>query len=324
MATMAPGSAPQREPDERRGGEERSGGELAHRDGVEQLALGEPVALVDQRGLEERVEHVPAAVEHGPDLEEDPEQWGEHHRTGRGQHRTERPELVQDGDHEHPREPVGGGGAAGAEVPARPGHQPGDEEDRELVHAGDHRTEREQRDRDRGAAAQRRSSELEDRLDDEHDDHRRDPGEHRLEPRPGAVLLVEPGQPQHHEERREDERDPGEDQPLGARPHPPDVHRDLGRVGTGHEVGEADELRVLGVVDPALALDEVVTHQRDVRGRAAERGGAEAQEVGGDLAQRARARSAPSGSSRSPRVTTRPRRRLHRVFRSTRRYRGGR
>ena len=67
-----------------------------------------------------------------------------------------------------------------------------------------------------------------------------------------AVLAVEPREPEHHEERREDERDPGGDQAPGPGPGAADVHRDLGRVRSRDEVRQADQLGVLGVVDPAL------------------------------------------------------------------------
>ena len=74
--------------DEGRRREHRAGCDLAHGDSVEQLLAREPAEIVDETALQERDEHVPTAVEHAADLQEDEEQPPERH--GRDRHRRER------------------------------------------------------------------------------------------------------------------------------------------------------------------------------------------------------------------------------------------
>ena len=50
--------------DEGRGGEKRARSKLAHGDGIDELAVGDPVQTLDEIGAEEREQHVAAAVEH--------------------------------------------------------------------------------------------------------------------------------------------------------------------------------------------------------------------------------------------------------------------
>ena len=64
----------------------RPRGHLAHRDGVQELGLGQPAPAVHQVGLQEGQRHVPAAEDDGPRLQEDQEQ-GHRPRAEEDEHR---------------------------------------------------------------------------------------------------------------------------------------------------------------------------------------------------------------------------------------------
>ena len=57
--------------------------------------------------------------------------------------------------------------------------------------------------------------------------------------------------------------------------------------GPGHDLGERQAELVLLVVDPAAALDQVALHVADERDRSAEADGAQLEEIGGQLPERA-------------------------------------
>jgi hypothetical protein len=64
------------------------------------------------------------------------------------------------------------------------------------------------------------------------------------------------------------------------------VDRHFGGVGARDEIGRAEQVEVLFFGEPLAATDNLVVEQRDVRGRPAERGQAEAKEERGDFEQR--------------------------------------
>ena len=99
VATTAPREAAQHVADERRGREDRARRDLPDRDGVEELALGQPAPPHDEVGAQEGEEHVAAAEEHRADLQE-----GEEER--RQAERHERPSPSR---RERPRPAAGRG-----------------------------------------------------------------------------------------------------------------------------------------------------------------------------------------------------------------------
>jgi hypothetical protein len=85
---------------------------------------------------------------------------------------------------------------------------------------------------------------------------------------------------------------------AGRMKHAPvaDVDRQLGRVRAGNEVGRAEKIEKLLARHPGPPAHDLLFHERDVRGRAAERGCAEPEEEQRQLAQATVARS-PSPSA---------------------------
>jgi len=69
---------------------------------------------------------------------------------------------------------------------------------------------------------------------------------------------------------RQDERESGEVETDSTRAQAADVHRHLGRVRTGNQVGDADEINQLRVGQPSPAFDHLPPHERDMRGRSPE------------------------------------------------------
>ena len=77
--------------DERRRREDRTGGDLANGDGVEELPVGQPPETIDEIVAKEGQEHVAASVEHRADLQEYEKQCREAHAgadSGRRRHAT--------------------------------------------------------------------------------------------------------------------------------------------------------------------------------------------------------------------------------------------
>src|SRR5262245_65681356 len=65
--------------DERRRREDRTGGDLANGDGIEELLIGEPAEAIDEIVAKEGQEHGAASAEHRADLQEYEKQCREAH-----------------------------------------------------------------------------------------------------------------------------------------------------------------------------------------------------------------------------------------------------
>ena len=100
-----------------------------------------------------------------------------------------------------------------------------------------------------------------------------------------SVLDVGPGQDEDDRGRRQDEGQAGRHEADATGAKPSDLHRHLGRVRAGQEVGEADEVDHLLIGQPAPALNDLALHEGDVGGRAAETDDAERAEDEHELAQ---------------------------------------
>jgi hypothetical protein len=74
-------------PDERRGRQNRTRGELTGGDGVEELKPSQPSQVPDQPALQEGDEDVPAPVQHRPDLQEEQKQLSEREARRRARRR---------------------------------------------------------------------------------------------------------------------------------------------------------------------------------------------------------------------------------------------
>ena len=172
------------------------------------------------------------------------------------------------------------------------------EEHDELMHSGGARSRRGGR-RDRELRCpERGATEPPHRLCKHHDDGRFDAREERGHTRQGAVSDVAPRDHGRDRRGRHDERCPCDDDAREPGAQPSDVDRELGRRGPGDDVRGAEHVEEPVAIDPAPALHDLLFHHRDVHRGTAERGGAEAEEKAGQLAERATAGSRVSGGDR--------------------------
>ena len=130
---------------------------------------------------------------------------------------------------------------------------------------------------------ERRAGEVEERPADDHEDRELDPRERRLHRGEGAVADIPPRDRRCEERRREDEPDSRRDESPPPSSAMTDVDGELGRVGSGDELGRRVERQELVTRDPAAAADELLLEERDVRRGAAETDGPEAGEGEEDL-----------------------------------------
>ena len=114
------------------------------------------------------------------------------------------------------------------------------------------------------------AAEARDCHDDDGDDDRLDAVQQSLERRRVPVLDVRPRERQHDDERRDDEAHTGDHQAAPSGALVAQVDRQLGRVGSGDEVGGAYQVDEPVVVEPAPPHHDFVAHHRDVRGGSAE------------------------------------------------------
>src|SRR5918999_1573979 len=98
---------------------------------------------------------------------------------------------------------------------------------------------------------------------------------------------VGPGQDQEHQERRQRERQAGNETAQRPRPHVAEVDGDLTRVGPGDQVGDSHDVEEMPLVDPLPPSDQVLVHGGDVGVGPAEADRAEAEEVERQLPQSA-------------------------------------
>src|SRR5690606_20202695 len=89
------------------------------------------------------------------------------------------------------------------------------------------------------------------------------------------------------EDGRQDEARARDDEPASALLLVPDMDRHLRGVGAGYQVCGPDEIEKMLPGEPAAAVDDLVLHHRDVRGRSAERDHAELQEEPRDVTKAA-------------------------------------
>src|SRR6266702_2639565 len=127
-----PGRASHEVADERGGDDDRPRGDQAHRDGVEELRLGEPVVLGDDAVAQQRHDGQPGPEDQGAGLEEEKPQRDQHATRGESAQRRRRKWQYQ----EPPA--ARGAGVAGARRAAAQGPGwTGFEEDQEQARADD-------------------------------------------------------------------------------------------------------------------------------------------------------------------------------------------
>ena len=80
---------------------------------------------------------------------------------------------------------------------------------------------------------------------------------------------------------------PAVTRPMRPAREPSHLHRHLGRVRAGQQVGEADQVDHLLIGQPAPALNDLPLHEGDVGGRTTESDDAERAEDEHELAQAA-------------------------------------
>jgi hypothetical protein len=133
-------------------------------------------------------------------------------------------------------------------------------------------------------------------------DHRcADAVEHRLHPGDAAVGAVGGADGHDHQEGRQHEGHPDERGAQHAVVHVAKVDRELGRQGSGHQLGQCHAFLVFALGDPVPLLDQVTVHVADQRHRPAETPGAQRQHVAHELPQRVAGRrdGCSTGLSRS-------------------------
>ena len=120
-------------------------------------------------------------------------------------------------------------------------------------------------------------------------------------------LLVQPGDPEHEQQSRQHEAEPGEQSAEPPALHHPEVDAELVRLGPGKHLVDGEQPVEARRRDPLLFLDQLALDHRDLRDRPAPGEQAEAQEAEEDAlavfsAQRVRqfdASDARSPSARS-------------------------
>src|SRR5690606_688056 len=89
------------------------------------------------------------------------------------------------------------------------------------------------------------------------------------------------------EDGRQDEARARDDEPASALLLVPDMDRHLRGVGARNQIRGPDEIEKVLPGEPAAAVDDLVLHHRDVRGRSAERDHAERQKELRDVTEAA-------------------------------------
>ena len=123
---------------------------------------------------------------------------------------------------------------------------------------------------------------------DDGDDRGPDPVERAPHPRQAAEAQVGHGDRDHHEKRRQHEREADEGGAGRLALRPAQVHGELGGEGSGRELRQREALAVLLGCEPSALLHQIALHVSDERDRSSKAGGAEPQEVEQQLAERER------------------------------------
>ena len=129
-------------------------------------------------------------------------------------------------------------------------------------------------------------AEADERVRDDADDGRREPGERPRDPPEIPVRHVHPRKAQEQEEARQDERDARDDATPDAVEQPADVRGELHRLRTRQQHAVAERVEVPALVDPPPALDELLMHQGDLPRGSAEVHESEPDPEAGRLAER--------------------------------------
>ena len=243
--------------------DDRSRGDLAEGDGVEKLAAGHPVVVVDRVGPHQRDDHEPAAVGQCADLERHPGDRGEHADADRpggeslrgNEHRHESGCLTASADgqfddataeqNQHqPRADQRGRRDSGCQVsdPARPVGGPAPAR-RDQPAAGVHGDGRHRGARSGSGAAH---------------PGRRGAGEEQR------------GQREDDDQAGHDERDSAEQRADPAADLPGAEDRQLGGGRAGQQIARGDGVFELALGQPFPALHTQLAQQRDMRGWPAE------------------------------------------------------
>ncbi len=85
-----------------------------------------------------------------------------------------------------------------------------------------------------------------------------------------AEFYVGPGQCQDHEHGRSNEAGAGGDEAQPAGAQEADMDRHFGGIGSGDQVGSAEQVEEFLIREPLAALDDLGVHQADMRSRSAE------------------------------------------------------
>ena len=105
---------------------------------------------------------------------------------------------------------------------------------------------------------------------DDHQDRRRDSGEHGGDDRGVAGAHVQGGQHQQGDHTRQHEQDPGDQPTDHPVEQPSDVDRQLLRLGPRQQGAEGQGMEKALLADPTLLVDQSVLHHRDLTSGAAE------------------------------------------------------
>ncbi len=246
-----------------------------HRDRVDELALVQPVVLVHHASVEERHDREAAAEHEGSGLAEEQSDLHEERPVDDRGHAGNSRELGGNRHHGPRLEPAFG----------RRFHQPRDDaRDQEkphnfrLRHDGDCRGDEVERPQ-QPVLADRFRRELV-RADRDDPDHRgADAVEHGLHPGESAVGDVSCSDSDHHEERRQHEREPHQRRSEDAVVDETEVDRELRGERPRCELRKGQPFAVILLGNPLALLHEIAMHVAHQRDRAAEAESAKAQRV---------------------------------------------
>ena len=118
---------------------------------------------------------------------------------------------------------------------------------------------------------QGRAPEVPERLHNDRDHHGLNAVENACDLGQTRERPIDPGDAHHEQERRDNEADARQQQPVPLRQPITDMDREFGRTGAGNQVRSAEQIQELLLRQPLTPLHDLRLHQRDMRGRSAER-----------------------------------------------------